>query len=708
MSTENKKIEKVLGEKLIQRGTLTKEQWADIIKEKALSHESIISLLVSRGGTQEKDVLQTVAEAFNLQYVNLKRTNVQEGVVEKVPSRIAFYYTFMPLQLENRVLTIAVSLPLDIKTQDELRTHLGYDIEMVIAHQDDILETLKKTYGVGADTLEKISSASIKAGTRVKIKEEKIEDIEKLEEDASVTKLVNEIIFEAYKKRATDIHLEPSRDDVTIRYRIDGVLYDINVSKEIRHFLTSIISRIKIMCNLNIVEKRLPQDGRAIVKTHDQTLDLRVSTLPTPYGESVVIRLLPTKMLFSLERLGLSKDDLDTLERLIQNPYGIMFVTGPTGSGKTTTLYACLSRINTRDRKIITLEDPIEYEIKGITQIQVQPEIGLDFSRGLRSILRHDPDIIMIGEVRDLETAEIAIRVALTGHLIFSTLHTNDAASGITRLIDIGIEPYLISSSVEAFIAQRLVRVLCPHCKYEDTEPLGELRRNIANDLKLDSEEDVKIFKAQGCDECNATGFLGRTAIYEILLIDEDVKELILKRVPSGEIKRLAISKNMRTLIQDGWRKVIEGITTPEEVLRVVSTEEHAASDTRSVFSQDTFTPSTERRVYARLDSCVNVHYKVIKSKEEVPQYAAEFEKFSMSQNISASGIAFNIQENLAVDTMLDLQIDLPDAGEAIRCLGKVVWIREIPSGAYQVGVSFLVLRGAERNRLNQYVTKQW
>lgn len=367
--------------------------------------------------------------------------------MKKNPTRIAFYYNFFPLKIEGKTLTIAVSYLLDIKTQDEIRTHLGCNIKMMLASKEDISDALKRYYGLGADTLEKISPPQ----REVSLKEE-IEDIEESVEDASVIRLVNQILLDAYKRRATDIHIEPYRGEISIRYRIDGVLYDINVSSEIKRFILPIISRIKIMCNLNIVEKRLPQDGRPIVKTQEQTLDLRVSTLPTPYGESVVIRILPTKMLFSLEKLGLSERDLKILESLISKPHGIIFITGPTGSGKTTTLYACLSKLNTKHRKIITIEDPIEYELNGITQMQVMPEIGLDFARGLRSTLRHDPDIIMIGEVRGLETAEIAIRMALTGHLVFSTLHTNDAPSGITRLLDIGIEPYLVASSIEALL----------------------------------------------------------------------------------------------------------------------------------------------------------------------------------------------------------------------------------------------------------------
>ena len=702
-----KRVEEILKEVLLSRGLISKEEWPKL-KEEALRADTFIIGLAQQGLISEKEALQILAKELNLEYLNLRDVTVEKEAIEKVPVRIAFYYKFLPLKIEERELTIVVSFPLDVKTQDEIRTHLGYNIKVALAPQEEILEALKKSYGVGAETLEKISTLSQKTP---QVREEvKIEEIEALAEDASVIRLVNEIISEAYRKRATDIHIEPYRDSVAVRYRIDGVLYDVKVSSQIKNFLSAIISRIKIMANLNIVERRLPQDGRAIVKVQDEALDLRISTMPTPHGESVVIRILPTKMLFSLEKLGLSKRDLDTLEGLIRKPYGIIFVTGPTGSGKTTTLYACLTRINTRDKKIITLEDPIEYEIKGITQIQVNPVIGLDFARGLRSVLRHDPDIIMVGEVRDLETAEIAIRVALTGHLIFSTLHTNDAASGITRLIDIGIEPYLISSSVEAFIAQRLVRVVCPSCKYEDREELSSLRETISKELNLASREKVKIFRGKGCESCNFTGFFGRTAIYEILLVDEAIKELILKRASAGEIKRLAVAKGMHTLIQDGWRKVIDGLTTPEEVLRVVSVEDYQEERLSRIFSSPKREESKEslesldlqeRRVYPRLKKRINLKYKVVKPEGE----ASREEKFSLSKDISAGGLAFFISEELKPGTIIEIEIDLADGRPPIRCLSKVVWSKNVGSGEYEVGVCFLDLTSGERARLKRYTS---
>lgn len=708
-----KKSEALLCEALLERGLIQKEYLETIIKETDKSGESLALVLTKRGIISEQTLLNILAEKLKLPVLTLKDVSIDKSVIEKVPLKIASYYKFMPIRLSDMVLTIAVSLPLDIKTQDELRTHLGYGIEMVLAAYGDIMDMLKKYYGLAAETLEKIVvKAKRDEPQALEPALEKIEDIERLAEDASVIKLVNQIILEAYRKRATDIHIEPYRREMVVRYRIDGVLYDANIPPEIKHFLLPILSRIKIMSNLNIVERRLPQDGRALVKVQDKTLDLRISTMPTLYGESVVIRLLPTQMLFSLERLGLSAKELALIERLVKKPHGIIFVTGPTGSGKTTTLYACLSRLNTKERKIIAIEDPIEYELKGITQIQVMPEIGLDFSRALRSMLRHDPDIMMVGEVRDLETAEIAIRVALTGHLVFSTLHTNDAASGITRLVDIGLEPYLVASSVEAFIAQRLVRVICPHCKYEDKSTSQELKKQIAEDLILGSIDEVKIFRGKGCEECNFTGFFDRTAIYEILVIDEEIKALILRRTSSDEIKKAAMKKGMLTLRQSGWQKTIAGLTTPEEVMRVTPIEEPKTlndnlqhigfkTEKKAMFLDD-------RRAYIRLDSKINLRYKVFKSQEELSKYGDIKENLTVTKDISAGGLLFVANEYIDIGSILGVIIELPDGDEPIECLAKVARVEEIEENkTYDTGICLLDITGGERVRLNRYVETQ-
>lgn len=714
----HKKIDLILLDALVAKGLMKEEALRPLLKEAENSGQSLKDVLQKKGALPEQDLLNILGEKLNLPCLSLRGMNIEKVVIDKVPVKVASYYHFLPLKIQERVLTIAVASPLDIKIQDEIRAQLGYDIEIVLSPLNDILDNLKKYYGLAAETLEKIS---VQVSPAAKIEEEpgtqKIEDIEKLAEDASVIKLVNQIILDAYRKRATDIHIEPYRQGLSLRYRIDGILYDSNVPGELKNFLNAIISRIKIMSNLNIVERRLPQDGRAVVKVQEQLLDLRISTMPTPYGESVVIRILPTQMLYSLEKLGLSKRDLQIFESLIQKPHGIIFVTGPTGSGKTTSLYACLNRINTRDRKIITIEDPIEYEMSQITQIQVMPEIGLDFARGLRSILRHDPDVIMVGEVRDLETAEIAIRVALTGHLIFSTLHTNDAASGITRLVDIGVEPYLVASSIEAFISQRLIRLICADCKVEDRAVPKELKEMITRDLGLRSIEEVRIFRGKGCPNCNFTGFYGRSAIYEILLADNVIKELILKKSPSGEIKKIAISRGMRTLRQDGWQRVIAGLTTPEEVVKVTSAEELEEKEADNTFFYHQGTQPEEahlqtlqfdKRAYRRLKSKVNLRYRRVKPGEVLLKKGLNAEELSVTRDISAGGLLFVADEALRIGEILELKIELPGEKKAIDCLAKVARVAELEENKnYNIAVYFLDLTGADRTKLEKYVESE-
>jgi Tfp pilus assembly pilus retraction ATPase PilT len=417
-------------------------------------------------------------------------------------------------------------------------------------------------------------------------------------------------------------------------------------------------------------------------------------------------------MLFSLEKLGLAHRDLEAFEGLIAKPHGIIFVTGPTGSGKTTTLYACLSRINTKERKIITIEDPIEYEMPGITQIQVSAEIGLDFARGLRSMLRHDPDVMMVGEVRDLETAEIAIRVALTGHLVFSTLHTNDAVSGITRLIDIGVEPYLLSSSVEAFIAQRLVRVVCPACKEEDTKVSGELTKVIVADLVDRQQDEIKVFRGKGCPNCNFTGFFGRTAIYEILLVDDGIRDLIMKKAPANQITRYALSRGMKTLRQDGWNKVIAGVTTPEEIIKVTTADQEAAGELRLEAARPAGQAAgasaedlmSTKRAFRRLNQKINVRYSVVPAHGQ-DDASLDAEYRTVTRNISAGGILFAAFEAPALGSVLDLVIEVPDGKDPVRAHARVVRVEEIEHlKKYDVAVCLLDVTGSERIRLNKYV----
>lgn len=545
----------LLGQMLIINGLISGGQLESALVEQKKTGEFIGSTLVKSGFLNEEKLLPVLSDQLGVEYARVKEIKIAPQVIKMVPAKFACHYKLMPVKKENSVLSVAISDPLNIQTLDDLRLLLKVDVKPVLAAEKDIVEAIRKYYGVGADTIEKMVAepAPLQGLETFKIV---TEDLENLAEDASIIKFVNQLIVQAVADRATDIHIEPFEDQLRIRYRIDGILYDASVPSNIKNFHAAIVSRIKIMSNLDIAERRLPQDGRILIKLADKDLDLRVSILPTVYGESVDIRILVPGMLYSLRDLGLLSEDLAILDSLIKMPHGIIFVTGPTGSGKTTSLYACLTKINDARKKIITIEDPIEYQIRGITQVQVQPKIGLSFAQGLRSMLRHDPDIMMVGEVRDIETAEITIRVALTGHLVFSTLHTNDAAGGVARLLDIGIDPYLIASSVECFIAQRLVRLICPHCKRE-AKP---------------KEEDVvktRFFVGKGCEYCKFTGYRGRTGIYEFLPVKDNIRDLILQRASANQIRQKAVENGMRTLREDGWEKVKRGLTTPAEVIRV-------------------------------------------------------------------------------------------------------------------------------------------
>jgi len=481
---------------------------------------------------------------------------------------VAFQYFVLPTQFENGTLQVAVSNPFDAAMLNAVQFDAQCPVQFALTPRNEIEKALKKYYGVGAETLDEMAEDE---PIELLVAEDK--EITEGDQEASVIKFVNQIIWEAYKDRSTDIHFEPAEDELRIRYRIDGILHQTPMPPQLKRFQAAIISRIKVMSGMNIAEKRLPQDGRINVRIKGEEIDIRVSTVPTVYGESVSLRLLTRgKIFLTLDKLGFAPADEGALRELIVKPHGIMLVTGPTGAGKSTTLYACLSTINSVHKRIITIEEPVEYELKGINQIAVRSDIGLTFAVGLRHILRQDPNVIMVGEIRDLETAEIAIRAALTGHLVFSTLHTNDAPSAFTRLIDMGIEPFLVASSVEAVLAQRLVRTICPHCKTEQKVERDYL-------IKIGFPEDeiatAKFWRGAGCDECRQLGYQGRLGIYELLLLNEAVRPLILNRAPASTIAQKAMEQGMRTLRHDGWNKVRAGLTTIEEVLRVTQTEEH-------------------------------------------------------------------------------------------------------------------------------------
>jgi len=540
-----------LEKKLQEKGLISKERLAEALEISKQSSKSFHEVLVERGFVSESELLKILAEQHGMEFVDLKKAAIDQAAVKVISAKLASYYRIMPVKFASGMVTIAVSSPLEMSAAEDIEANLGLHVERVLACRSDIVEALRKFYGVGADTVERILTDT--PGREGAVALEESHDLERMAEDASVVRLVNQLFQEAINDRATDIHFEIQREDIVIRRRIDGILYDTNLPKNIKLLYPAIVSRIKLMSGLDIVERRLPQDGRTRVSIGQKQYDLRISIVPAIHGEDIVVRILPTSMMFDLGELGLSVDQRAMLEKLITHPHGIIFVTGPTGSGKSTTLYACLSKLNARHRKIITIEDPVEYELRGITQTQINHKIGLTFARALRSMLRHDPDVMMVGEVRDRETADVAIQTAMTGHLVLSTLHTNDAAGGAVRLIDMGIDPYLIASTVLAFTAQRLVRVICPDCR-EGYEAEGR-----------------HMYRGRGCPSCRNSGYHGRVAISEIMPLETQVQELILARASAKMIREKADSLGMRTLYQDGWDKVAEGITTAEEVLRVTS-----------------------------------------------------------------------------------------------------------------------------------------
>ena len=550
------------GETLIGKGLITQEQLDEALRKQKETAQLLGVILLEMGYVSEETVfLPVLANQHGVEYVDLRKVEITADCIKKIPPKFATHYQILPIRFTGNTLTVAMAHPNDVQVLDEISLVVPERINPVLASEKEITESIRKYYGTGAETIDQMmGDVSESAGGT------DIQHIDEFGSEASISNFLNQILLEAYRDRATDIHIEPYEDELQIRYRIDGIMRDAKVPSNIVHFKDSINSRIKILSNLNIAEKRKPQDGRFKVRVEGVDIDLRVSFLPTPYGESVVLRILSSTSLLSFDQLGLSKKDQDVLNMNIAKPHGIIFLTGPTGSGKTTTLYSCLSQINTVEKKIITIEDPIEYQLKGVTQIQINPEIGLTFAQGLRSMLRHDPDVMMVGEVRDKETAEIAIQVALTGHLVFSTLHTNDAASGVTRLLDMDVDPFLITSTVECFIAQRLIRLMCPTCKAEaqcDEQMLKDFEGIVSVDPHM------KIYEAHGCEACNFTGYSGRSGIHEILLMSDPIRQLIMKRATAGEIKEQAMKEGMMTLAQEGWAKVQEGLTTPQEVMRV-------------------------------------------------------------------------------------------------------------------------------------------
>ncbi|MFZ1073621.1 MAG: GspE/PulE family protein [Verrucomicrobiia bacterium] len=516
----------------------------------------------------EEDVLRWLAKEYGLAYTTLDDVEPDRQLLSLFPARILLKEELLPLRRLNGTVEVATSRLFATQGLDALKTLTGLNLRPVLASSEAVQREMKKRLGVGADTI-----GTLDEDKSFQVVDENAEDTNldaAAGDEASIIRFVNQVLKDAIELRASDIHLEPFEDEFRIRYRIDGVLQDISVPAQLKRFQPAIVSRIKILSHLNIAEKRLPQDGRIKVRIDEAEVDIRVSIIPMLHGEAVVMRLLrQNATLRGLNELDMDKRELDCFRRVLQLPHGIILVTGPTGSGKTSTLYTALNEINDAVRKIITIEDPVEYQLKGVNQIQVSEKAGLTFARGLRSILRHDPDVILVGEIRDQETAEIAVQASLTGHLVFSTLHTNDAPGAVTRLADMGVEPYLVASSLEAVLAQRLVRVLCPHCKQADNSATAQALKE-----KLGIPAKTTIYRSTGCRECRNTGFFGRHAIFEWMDSDSEIRQLVLKNASSDQIRDAARRAGMKTLAEDGWRLVRMGITTVEEVLSVTTAKE--------------------------------------------------------------------------------------------------------------------------------------
>ena len=536
----------------------------------AFDAETLAKLKLS----SEEEILRWLANEYGLGFTTLEDVEPDRQLLALFPARILLKEELLPLQRVHGVVEVATSRLFATQGFDALKTLTGLNLKPVLATTEAVQREIKKRLGVGADT---IGTLDEEKGIQVLDENAEGNNLDDgAEDEASIIRFVNQVLKDAIELRASDVHLEPFEDEFRIRYRIDGELQEVPVPAQLKRFQPAIVSRVKILSHLNIAEKRLPQDGRIKVRIDSAEVDIRVSVIPMLHGEAVVMRLLrQNSTLRGLGQIGMNTREYEHFKKVLGLPHGIILVTGPTGSGKTSTLYTALNEINDAVRKIITVEDPVEYQLKGVNQIQVNEKSGLTFARGLRSILRHDPDVILIGEIRDAETAQIAVQASLTGHLVFSTLHTNDAPGALTRLVDMGVEPYLVASSLEAVLAQRLVRVLCPHCKQPDNSANAQQFK-----IKLGISADKIIFKSVGCRECRNTGFFGRQAIFEWMDTNEEIRQLILKSASTDQIRAAARRDGMTTLADDGWRLVAAGITTVEEVLSVTTAKEVERSAT--------------------------------------------------------------------------------------------------------------------------------
>jgi general secretion pathway protein E/type IV pilus assembly protein PilB len=525
--------------------------------------------VLAADGVGEEALLRFLAAAFDLPYVDVEKSTPSREFLAKFPARLLLKHHVLPIEERDGMTVLVTSRPSDSAAIDELRLVSDREFSIALAPATEIDRCLKRLLGVGADTLQTLDAGASDLQVLDVDKDEDL-DLANAAQDASIIRFVNQILTEAVEMRATDVHIEPFEDQLRLRYRIDGVLVLANVPPSVRRFHAAIVSRLKILSHLDIAEKRLPQDGRIKLKVSGREIDVRVSIIPMIHGEAVVLRLLTRNdAVMGTQHLGMAARDRGHFDKILDMPHGIVLVTGPTGSGKTTTLYAALANINDTERKIITIEDPVEYQLKGVNQIQVNTKSGLTFAAGLRAVLRHDPDVVLVGEIRDRETAEIAVQASLTGHLVFSTLHTNDAPGAATRLIDMGVEPYLVASSLEVVVAQRLVRVICQKCKQEVPESEAKLLREEYGELVP-----PVLFRGAGCRNCAGTGFRGRQGIFEMMTVSDEVRSLILHRAPSHDLRKVSVTHGMKSLREDGWRIVREGRTTVDEVMRNTKDEE--------------------------------------------------------------------------------------------------------------------------------------
>jgi len=571
---------KPLGQILLEKGLITQEQLDEALKVQKNTTEQIGRILMDLGYVMERDVLRAHAEQLGIPFLELDETSVDEDVAKAIPQSVVQRYNAVPIRRSGNRLTVAMADPTNVFALDDIRLITGYEIDPMLAAPDDVSQLLRGVDGGGAETENELQNAlqALDGGLGTALAEEietaaagVDEDVDRaqaMEDEAPIIRVVNVIIQQAIKDRASDIHIEPDRRGVRIRYRIDGVLHE--VMRVPKYVHAPLISRVKIMGDMNIAERRLPQDGRIHVRHEGKDFDLRVSSLPTVFGEKVVMRILDqSSVLIGLNKLGMLPETQAELEGIIVQPNGMILSTGPTGSGKTTTQYSILNKINSVERNITTIEDPVEYQLPGLNQVHVNRKAGLTFANAMRSFVRQDPDIIMVGEIRDLETAETAIQASLTGHLVLSTLHTNDAPSAVTRMVDMGVEPFLISASVIGVLAQRLGRRICPNCK-EPYKPPAEALHRIG--FKIEDMENVVFYRGRGCEQCRHTGYRGRTGIFELMMLNEEIQDLIVKRAPLSEVRSAALASGMKTLKSDGFQKVLEGMTTVEEIMRVVFT----------------------------------------------------------------------------------------------------------------------------------------